>query len=199
MTLIYSGKSTDACRESGDWVFVDLGFANQKPSCGIAINDENPEAVTFAELQKRLLDIVKQPGRTLNLVLEAPLSVAFSESGNPARRSIEKRDGERRYWYCGPGSSVLVAATYLIRALHDGDRAREIRLFEGFVTFKQNNTVSSHTADVAALREIVWQQVGHSGQIIDPKELRLEKDQLQSAFAVAGLDLGVPPVIAVGI
>ncbi len=60
-------------------------------------------------------------------------------------------------------------------------------------------TASSHTADVASLRELVWKQSVSHGRIVAPEALALNKgDQVMSAFSVSGMDFGVPPVVAVG-
>jgi hypothetical protein len=137
--------------------------------------------------------------KPLNLVLEAPLSVAFSATGNPTGRAVEKRDGKARYWYLGLGCGVLVAATYLLRSIFDSPRSREIRLYEGLVSFKPAKVRSSHASDVLALRSIVFQQPSNAGKIVAPEQLRASPcDRLQSAFAVSGFDFGIPPVIAVG-
>ena len=132
---------------------------------------------------------------SINVVLEAPLSAAFDANGNPVGRSVEKRDGQSRYWYAGLGCSVLVAATYLLRSIHDQSPVREIRLFEGLVSFKPKGLPSSHSKDVGALRDVAW---NHPRKIVAPTELTLNQgDSIVSAFKVAGMDFGVPPVIVV--
>lgn len=199
MRTLYAAKAAEAHRENGDWAFVDIGFASNARSCGIAVNDDLPIELTFADLQIHLLQLARASDRPLNLVLEAPLSVAFSAAGNPTGRAIETRDGKARYWYFGLGCGVLVAATYLLRALYDGSRERDVNLYEGLVSFKPKKARSSHAADVLAMRGIVWQQQGFTGRVVAPEELRAAPlDRLQSAFVVAGFDLGIPPVIAVG-
>ena len=180
------------------WAFIDIGFASNKASSGFAVDDGSPILLTFSDLKTQLLAIACQPGRPLNVVIEAPLSVAFSAEGNPVGRTIEKRGSSARYWYLGLGCGVLVAATYLLRALHDAPRSRDIRIFEGLVSFKPKGVPSSHTADVLALRAVAWQIPGACGSIVEPTALRVHPThELHSAFAVAGFDLGVPPVVAV--
>jgi hypothetical protein len=59
-------------------------------------------------------------------------------------------------------------------------------------------TPSGNKDDVLALREIAWSRVAERGYIIDPGALKLnDEDEVFSAFRVAGMDLGVPPVVVV--
>ena len=83
--MIRAGLTTEASRTSGEWVFVDLGFAKAAKSCGLLVGDEKPKEVSFSQLKTEMLEIVAADGKPLNLLIEAPLSVAFNESGNPTR------------------------------------------------------------------------------------------------------------------
>lgn len=198
MKEIRAGRIGEATRSSGDWLFVDVGFASRSRSCGLLSGEGEPIELTFSQAKAHLVDQAALAGPPLNIVLEAPLSVAFAPTGNPAGRSIELRDGKSRYWYVGLGCSVLVAATYLIRAISDASRAREVRLFEGLVSFKPRGLVSNHRNDVSLLRDVVWGTPG-VGRVVAPSELAASPDHmLRSAFAVSGMDYGVPPVITVG-
>lgn len=195
-----AGTVDEVRRESGEWVFVDLGFARRKPSCGFLHGDGAAEAVTFATACERVARQASKAAGPLNLLLEAPLSVAFTKDGNPTGRSVEKREGKTRYWHVGLGCVVLVAATYLVRAVAAVGSKREVRLFEGFVSFKERAGRSSHTDDVMCLRDVVWQPERFPGAITPPGRLALtSSDIVSSAFAVAGLDVGVPPVITAAV
>lgn len=58
---------------------------------------------------------------------------------------------------------------------------------------------SSHTDDVMALREVAWTLDTTKGRIVSPDALAMGPgDRVISAFRVAGMDFGVPPVIVVG-
>lgn len=196
---IRAATVTEANRSSGEWVFVDLGFAKEKKSCGLLIDEGEPRTLSFSELQGQIASICSASTAPLNLLLEAPLSVAFSPNGNPTGRSIERRNGQSRYWYFGLGCGVFVAATYLLRSIHDLTRKREIRLFEGLVSFKTKGARTSHIQDVIALRKLAWTGDASVGRIFAPEELASNQgDRVMSAFRVAGMDFGVPPVIAVG-
>ncbi len=108
--MIFAGNLSQANLASGDWVFVDIGFASAAKSCGFLVGSDQPEDITFSELKAKLLEIVRASKNPLNLLIEAPLSVSFNDSGNPTGRSVEKRGADTRYWYVSPGCSVLVAA-----------------------------------------------------------------------------------------
>jgi hypothetical protein len=197
--MIHAGILTDVYRTSGEWVFVDLGFAQTAKSCGLLVGDGEPKEVSFSQLRTEVIEIVTAGGKPLNLLIEAPLSVAFNVKGNPTGRSIERRKKQTRYWYVGLGCSVLVAATYLLRSIHDVRPVREIRLFEGFASFKSKDLCSSHSDDVLNLRKLIWENAEKSGHIVPPEQLAAsQEDKLLSAFLVAGMDFGVPPVILLG-
>ncbi|MBY0269755.1 MAG: hypothetical protein K2X06_07815 [Burkholderiales bacterium] len=202
MANIRAATISEASRSSGEWVFVDLGFASEAKSCGLLVGDVNEseaKTLSFSQLKTEILSLCNTGTAPLNLLLEAPLSVAFGPNGNPVGRSVERRNGQTRYWYVGLGCSVLVAATYLLRSMHDLPVHREIRLFEGLVSFKPKGIPSSHTQDVIALREVVWSHDASRGRVVPPEELASKQgDRVVSAFQVAGMDFGVPPVVAVG-
>ena len=186
-------------RASGDWVFVDIGFAAQTKSSGIAIGCSEPKVVHFAELAPCIRKEISSGTRPLNVLIEAPLSVAFNSRGNPTMRSMERKPGSQpRAWYTAPGSSVLVAATYLVRQLAEVETSRQIRLVEGFASFKPKGVPSSHVDDVNRLRGVAWQLPNACGRILAGEELKdAPTDRLESAFDVAGMDFGVPPVVVV--
>jgi hypothetical protein len=59
------------------WVFVDLGFAQADKSCGLLAGDGKPKEISFSQLRTEVMEIVAACGKPLNLLIEAPLSVAF--------------------------------------------------------------------------------------------------------------------------
>lgn len=142
-----------------------------------------------------LLHLWTEQITTGGLVIEVPLSVTFSADGNPRGRSIEKRGAKTRYWYTGLGCVVLTATGYVVSSLAQLTDGPDIRLFEGFVSFKERGAVSNHKADVLLLKDVVAGDDSR-GRIVAPAELPMSTDdKIQSAFAVWGLDTGVPPVI----
>ncbi len=197
--MILAGRTEEGNRNSGEWVFVDIGFAKADRSCGLLMDDGMPQELTFSQLRAKLQTVATTTASPLNLLLEAPLSVAFNANGNPTGRSVERREELTRYWYVGSGCSVLVATTYLLRAIFDAGPTRKIRLFEGFASFKPKGVRSSHIDDVISLRNVIWEGSSKLGRIISAEQLKVsEDDQLQSAFLVAGMDFGVPPVVVLG-
>jgi hypothetical protein len=198
MSRIRAGQIAEADLSSGAWAFVDPGFSRNAKSCGLVDADGEPSRLTFAQLEAELVALVRRAGGPLNLVIEAPLSVAFGPKGNPVGRSVELRGRQSRYWYVGLGCSVLVAATYLLRALTDACPEREVRLFEGLVSFKPRGTRSSHCDDVLQLRQVILGDRA-VGRVVPPEELAGSPEHsLKSAFAVSGMDYGIPPVLVVG-
>ena len=195
--MIVPGTRDTASRDSGEWVFVDIGFSKDSKSCGIAVGDSDPCDIRYDDLGLRIADESKKSSPPLNLLIEAPLSVAFNAYRNPTGRKIEKRGGNTRYWYVGAGAVTLLATTYLLRRLHDMKPAREIRLFEGFASFKPKGAASSHTADVSKLRSVAWGE-SDKGSIVGREGLKIRDDDiLCSAFAVSGMDFGIPAVVVI--
>ena len=198
--MIYAGKVSEIRWSNGTWLILDIGFSNTKKSCGLLLGDSEPEPLQFGEAICRVITIAKCE-TPLNLVIEAPLSVAFNKSGNPKTRSIDKKEGQSRPWYVGPGCAVMVAAMYLLRKLCDSCPSANVRLFEGFVSFKSRENRSSHSDDVKCLRDAIKKEGTKTPHLYKPDELKEDPDdEIKSAFAVMNLqniDLGIPAVIMI--
>lgn len=200
--LIRAGTHAELREHLGDWAFIDLGFSHSAKTCGYlfmsSIGDEAMSAITYGEMTSRVLELAQQAGPPLHLVLEAPLSAAFDAAGNPVGREIEKDGAATRYWYVGLGCSVLVASLYLLTALRDATRAREVRIFEGLVSFKDQTKASDHQADVAAMKRVVWSGGQLEGRFISPTPLQGRSTRvLTSTLALLGLDPTPPPIVQV--
>jgi hypothetical protein len=194
--MIIPGTKSEIVWGSGSWAFLDIGFSNNARTCGLAIDQEDPLALTFAETRYKLLKWLHEQRFNCNLVIEAPLSVCFDVRGNPRGRRIEQSGAQNRLWYTGAGCAVMTAALYMIRALYDARPSANLYLFEGFVSFKLHGAKSSHEDDVRKLRKIVRSPGANQGRFVTADELKIsESDMLQSAFCVAGMDCGVPAVI----
>jgi hypothetical protein len=192
--MIRAGYINEINLTSGNWIFLDIGFANKAKSCGLLFGDGLPSEVTFNEAVQRICKYIKTNNNPINLVIEAPLSVSFDINGNPKGRRIEKQNNRTRYWYVSLRTTVMVAAFYLVKAIVDANPVNEVRLFEGFVSFKDSKKKSNHSKDVLLLRDIVNNKTPNV--IIDANELKInETGSIQSAFLVAGLDLGIPPIL----
>ena len=194
---IRAGTRKEVYRESGEWLFVDIGFAKKgNKSCGVAINCECPEVMTFGDLTRRVTKETSRRRGPLNLLIEAPLSVSFDKDNNPTcRKGIDPTGKDHRYFYEQAGIVTMVATIYLVRAILDKGVGREVRLFEGFASFKSSGK-SDHKRDVKDLRAVVWEPAKYDDCIRCPEE-----SSVRSAFEVmdlqdsCNLNLGVPPVI----
>jgi len=196
MPQIRAGSIRDLGRDTGSWVFVDVGFSRERRTGGLLLHDGHPRELTFGQLKAELAALANDSGGPMNLVIEAPLSAAFTPLGNPAGRVMEKDETGHRYWYAGLGCQVTVAAAYLVRAMLDTGLARDVRLFEAFVSFKDKSRKPSHAADVLAMRAVAWGLPGALGHVLSPDELAGQHaSEVQSAFKVFGFDCQVPPVI----
>ena len=142
-------------RDPREWIFVDIGFSNSKKSCGIAIGEsESPRSITFAKLIEEIVRQLNEIRSPVNLLIEAPLSVAFNAQENPTGGKIEKRGKRTRYWYVGPGAATFLATMHLLNRLSCEKLPTPIRLFEGLASFKEKRGGSSHEEDVEKLRRI---------------------------------------------
>ena len=201
---IRAGSVKEICKDSGEWIIVDLGFSARQRSCGIWTEAcEEPAVLTFGCLVKRVCKEARDADRgQLNLLLEAPLSVAFKKNDNPTRRLCDAKDGKYRPWYVNAGATTLIAADHLLRKLNDCQIQREVRLFEGFVSFKapkpqaktQRERKQEHKRDVLQLKNAVWNP--NTACIFGPDDLVQEGETIQSAFAFLCKN-PVPPVIRV--
>ena len=191
---IRAGTIDELKQDSGDWLFVDLGFSKQEKSCGVLKNDKMPCSKTFADLVRYVIGEVQIPGPPLNLLIEAPLSVSFAKSGNPTGRCIEKKGGHYRYWYINAGASTVLATGHLLRRVIDSGILREVRLFEGFASFKRPDVKTSHAEDVLRLRCSAWKP--KKDLVLSAGQLKAQdSDSLEFALAFAGMNFGVPPVV----
>jgi hypothetical protein len=178
---------------------LDIGFSANKSSSGLLIGDGEPHTLQFGEAKRRIVEYVRRATSPTSLVIEAPLSVCFNKSGNPTGRLIERESVEgktkTRYWHAGLGCSVMVAAMYLIRDIADAAPANQVRLFEGFVSYKDRAVRTNHRADALLLRDVVKDPRRFSDCIIVADKLCGPGDKIVSALKVCGMDCDVPPVI----
>ena len=206
---IHAGTMDNLKPESGDWLIVDVGFSQTRKSCGVLINKERPRTMKFSCLMQYLVKEAQiDTNGPLNLLLEAPLTAAFDKSRNPVRRSTDiEEDKKPRDWYVGAAGALIQATTYLLRSVYDCERKREVRLFEGFASFKSSRpewpydkaygfskTDWSHIEDVLRLRCAAWDADRKLVTRADKLKMK-DSDCLESAFKVAGMDFEIPPVI----
>lgn len=186
-----------------EWLILDIGFSSKGRTCGLKKNRDDPVELQFGDVKEKICHLIQDNRQPVNLVVEAPLSVAFNKQGNPTGRRFEKQTDQTtgksktRYWYYNGGCGVMVAAMYLIRAISEMPKAVEIRLFEGFVSFKSGTVKSNHSRDVELLRKVIDHPEDYRDKIFtEPGDIKMdETDVLKSAFLVTGIDTGIPPVI----
>jgi hypothetical protein len=140
------GRLDAATRAIRPVVAVDLGFARERASCGLARCLAGDLIADYKTLQfsEVIKEVAETFGATANgvLILEAPLSGAFDGThrlGNPAPRGdFERPNGQTRYWYCGAGAEICLGAIFFLWELRNVlvERGTDctIHLFEGFVT-----------------------------------------------------------------
>ena len=208
---IIAGQCDQVCPGSGDWLIVDIGMTMTTRSSGAWHGPGTLCTKTFGKLLALAIRKVEERCDTpLNLLIEAPLSVARQEDGAPAARSFEKRGSEHRYWHEDGGATTLLAAQFLLHKLYECQtRKREVRLFEGFVSFKNESTESSpatshedteerpprnsHERDVLKLKRAVW--IGDNAKVSDPRNCLLDPgDRIESPFPFLERNL-IPPLI----
>jgi hypothetical protein len=143
-------------------IAVDLGFAEQGQTCGIAWRGatagDASSSTTFGGCIRQIAELVAVEPRCA-LIIEAPLSGCFNADGNPIARDYgETRANGRslesgRGWYYGAGASVALGAVFFLRRLRDLLQHTEVTivLFEGFVSFKTKK--SEHVDDARVLLE----------------------------------------------
>jgi hypothetical protein len=200
LEMIEAGHEKQLEWGEGNWIFLDTGFSGARNArgrtCGLVIGNSEGERANFAEATQRIVEHIAGTRSLVNLVIEAPLSVCFSAAGLPTGRSIERKEGEQRYWYTGPGCAVMVAAMYLIGAIREIPSPNTVRLFEAFISYKTRGTGSDHKREARLLRDAVRYPRKFPARIIPAKDLKeRENDDLHSAFRIMGLDCDVPAVI----
>ena len=196
--MIEAGTTHQVCWGDGNWVFLDCGFSSKRPTCGIVIGNDAPELMTFGKARRTILEHIRRSNGPVSLVLEAPLSVAFSKEGNPRPRSLEREvaNGKTRtrYWYNGLGTTVMISAMYLVSDIMN--LSQSVRLFEGFVSYKERTAKSDHCKDVRLLRQVVRDPERFSDSIFAADSLRINHDDdVFSAFKILGLECGIPTII----
>lgn len=204
---IVAGQVNDINRNSGQWLIIDMGFSSREPTCGVLNRPGEPnqqlDVITFGNLVGLVTQEVQNADqRPLSLLIEAPLSVAFQPNGNPTRRICDTHGNQYRDWYVNAGAATLIAASYFLRALHNCHRQREVRLFEGFASFRQaqdrprtaEQRYEAHIRDVRDLKDAVW--YGTNREIFNPAQLVRPPNHVESAFHFFQQDL-IPPVIRI--
>jgi len=117
---------------------IDLGFSERGQTCGMSNSTSDS---TFAHTVQAVGNWISdhRHGEVV-LILEAPLSASFAESGNPTPRGqFETHDSRtnsssRRVWYENAGAGMSLSAVHFLRevALTSCDFEIWIHVLEGF-------------------------------------------------------------------
>ena len=185
---IVAGTKVNAS-QCEDWLAVDIGFSSAKKTTGLMGQRwDEPKCVEYGQLLSECSRYAA--GRkVLGLIVEAPLSFAFSSRNNPVGRNFEKRNRLTRYWYQGLGCSVMVAAALFLRDLAKMDGETTVHVFEGFISFKVDAT--DHRKDAVRLIE-------NRKKVVDGSELKVNPlDRIDSVMSLWDGDRGIPGLIKV--
>ena len=197
---IIAGRVEQINEHSGDWLIVDIGISPTTRSCGVWYGPGTLDAINFGKLVALAIEKVEDRGRPpLNLLIEAPLSVALRPDNGAALRLCDTWKGKKRFWHFNAGATTLLAAQMFLRALYECQtRQRTVRLFEGHLSFKSggNKGTQEHKDDAWALKEAVWNE--KKCQRFGPRKLIKEGSNLrvESPFPFFGKCL-IPPVIRI--
>ena len=202
---IVAGEQGQIRSDSGDWLIVDIGMRMNRSTCGVWYSPGTLDKITFGALKELVIRKAKCCDKPpLNLLIEAPLSGAWQLNGNPGRRECDAWGEKHSDWHHGPGATTLLAAQFLLRELYECQtRQREVRLFEGHVSFKsaedkrleEKDETDSDKRDALALKKAVWHETRR--EIFEPDQLVEGSDlKIEAPFPFFDKNL-VPPVIRV--
>jgi hypothetical protein len=164
MSKIVAGAEADRVRLRSSLVIaVDLGFAENDESCGVAWRRPGRNGgemeLSFGDCLSFVAELVASVPDVAALIVEAPLSGCFNDMGNPIAREYDSKwNGKSlesgRGWYYGAGGAVALGAIFFLRRLRELTviRPATIVLFEGFVSFKHQRT--THVDDARTLLEL---------------------------------------------
>ena len=227
--------------DSPPWVIIDLGFSGSSRSCGITINGsripdplegyrstsskpKRPGDKHYGMLCPAITEWLsthyspEKPG-AINLMIEAPLSMAFTKrsasgdrlrgarQGNPIARIPDRLEGtdtngraqvHQRLWYTQPASGLMIASIRLIQELATALDGWDIRLFEGFVSFKKGDEPKGHWRDTREL----WRALPEDPAPFEPSIHPIVDPQEGTVESILGLvnmstSSDVPPILRI--
>lgn len=155
-------------------VAVDLGFSGKKRTTGMAWalpSESDAKKHQFGETVKAVAEKSRLLAE-ITLILEAPLSAAFDDLGNPRPRGDFEREPRARWWSVGPGAATALSALFFLRQLHcELETANvTIHLVEGFVSGVDSG---DHATVAIALRDgfcgkrkCQWHSVTGEGNVV---------------------------------
>ena len=177
-------------------MILDIGFS-KNPSCGLILGSSDPRCVNFSDACRSSVEWIQRQDSPINLMIEAPLSMAFDQRGNPIPRRVEKFGSQTRPWYSGPGATVLIATLHLIVHLREYCPEASIKLFEGFVSFKPPEAKSDHIWDAVRLSDSIRSGPNEMVEFWGQEDLEAQGTVLSSVFIPCGFDPGVPAIVRI--
>jgi hypothetical protein len=197
---------------------IDLGFSELESSVGVAFypNDgnsptENQFGLGVVRVNNWLRDLAQKtsPERAKAeranqtkcvLIVEAPLSMAMTQLGNPCHRQIElRRNYEKKAsprspkgWYYQAGANLSVGSVVLLKALIVPECV-DVQLIEGFYCSVSADESHSSHKDVA--KDLLSRLITQNGEaLVEP----LAESDGGSVMLLPGLDglvEGIPGVL----
>ncbi len=192
---IKAGDAYKFSRDPDEWIFVDLGFSGRRSngtvqkSTGLKLPGEDSRNCTWSEAIDRTKSCLANIDKSIYMMLEAPLSVAFSKEGHPVPRVFEKNGTAVRYWYMQSGAVVLISAFYFLQHLRTTTK-HTVNLYESFISFKKGRT--EHYADCDAMKKAILNNQKPITEFTQKPE-----DTLECITKSTGWDFGVPPVFCI--
>jgi hypothetical protein len=198
--MIRAGTYDEIHHDSGLWVIVDVGLSKNRTT-GLLIGDGPAKNRTFAEARSEIVAAIEGSDRPVNLMLEAPTSLAFDKKGNPMPRFFEQAgafgDHTSRAWNVQPAPGVILGGLLQLRSLWDArERLPDVRIFEGVATFRPRGKTGEHREDVESLRCAVAEpdpDFVFGGETIQERT----SGEVISLFPLCGIEVGIAPAIVV--
>ena len=158
-------------------VAVDLGFSGNERTTGVAWalpSQSDAKKHQFGEAVTAVVEKCRSLVE-VTLILEAPLSAAFDDLGNPRPRGDFERKPQSRWWSAGSGAATALSALFFLRQLYFELKTASvtIHLVEGFVSgVDSGDHVATVSLSVAlrdgfcGKRQCQWHSVTDEGNVV---------------------------------
>lgn len=182
---------------------IDLGFSESDPSVGITCSpatDCEQDEFLFGDGVLLVNSWLENCRRECVLIVEAPLSMAMTASGNPCHRQIEL---QRNYqpgrsprspkgWYYQAGANLSLGSSLFLQKLFVPDQLT-VRLIEGFYCSVSPDEGHATHRDVAAhMVACLYASVGQS--LVTPLA-EVANGIVQLLPGLQGIVSGIPRVL----
>ncbi len=184
---------------------VDLGFSKTKVSTGVSVildgkNIVPPKPMQFATAIQAMNNLLECDHQGLVLILEAPLSFAFTGDGNPCHRHIELRRSYKarsgpispKGWFYQAGATLSLASLVFLKRLQIPENV-VVHLIEGFYCNITKN--ECHPADPAVAEALAKQFCKRDRPPLIAPRSESCGGRIESLPGVPGLSDRVPPVL----